>query len=163
MNNIIITFFIAYFTISSSPVFGHGGNFPGKGDHEKWYQATKLFNEAIRLDKQKETEPALAKYRAAIRTYPWDSDFYDNLGHLLEEDKNDVTAANNVYLQGINAEPSVAHIRISYAGFLFNQKKFTQSKVMLDKAARCKQITDKDRSSIAAARNLLQQKLNRGK
>lgn len=58
--------------------------FPGQGDPNAWKKATKFFNDGIDASSAKKYAEAVKLYKQAIATYPYDSNFYANLGFALE-------------------------------------------------------------------------------
>lgn len=53
--------------------------FPWNGNPVTWYQANKLFEQALVAEKRQDTAIAMSKLREAIRTYPGDKRFYAEL------------------------------------------------------------------------------------
>lgn len=57
-----------------------GHKFPGKGDRAKWEEASPLFNQGVILFNSGNFAGAIAKYKAAIAVYPFDHEYFNNLG-----------------------------------------------------------------------------------
>ncbi len=62
--------------------------FPGQGEAKDWTKATKFYNEGIDASGAKKYAEAVKLYNQAIAIYPYDANFYANLGFALERTNN---------------------------------------------------------------------------
>jgi tetratricopeptide (TPR) repeat protein len=146
--------FLAMSLLFTSPTFGFNNKFPGKGDPASWEASRKIYHQANVLSDKGKGDEAVRLFEQAIRIYPYDADYYDNLGHTLEDLKLDFAKAEFAYRTGMKVEPDDAHIRISYAGLLFEQKKIDESERMIHETEKLP-VTSEERHSITKALSLI--------
>src|ERR1700744_2952175 len=80
--------------------------FPGKGENSKWCEANVPFNEGVQLLRSKSFDRAIAKFKQAIEVYPYDSEYFTNLG-LAYKKKGDMSLAEESLLSAIQLNPGV--------------------------------------------------------
>lgn len=67
--------------VGSSASWAQGGSgFPGVGKKKDWENANYHFNEGLKFSEKKDYNQAATEYEKAIKGYPYDTDFYKNLG-----------------------------------------------------------------------------------
>jgi tetratricopeptide (TPR) repeat protein len=71
-------------------------DFPGKGDKQQWEKAARIYNEGVDLFHASKTDQAIEKFNQAIATYPYDPNFYNELG-LAFDDKGNLAASEAAY------------------------------------------------------------------
>ena len=59
------------------------GAFPGKGSIQAWHKANDQYNQACDLLTAGKYDEAIAKDRAALAIYPYDGDYWGNIGDCL--------------------------------------------------------------------------------
>jgi hypothetical protein len=143
------------FLLCTPTIFAHDDVFPGKGRKSDWIAANTLFNEALAHYRHGRIDLAIRLYKKAIAKYPYDADYYDNLGHAYEDKKGDLQLAGQIYRQGIKTEPDRARIKISYAGLLFEQHKIAESKRLIEEVSKYSNLSAEETLAIKKARQLL--------
>jgi tetratricopeptide (TPR) repeat protein len=145
---------IIIFTASWSAASADEHGFPGRGNPATWNNAIHLFNKALKLHDAHNIDGAIALYQQAIQTYPYDPDFYSNLALIYENDKREFDTAETLLRKAITLAPKSAMYRLGYAGLLFDERKYSQSKVALQDAEKYAK-TDADRAKVKKLKNLL--------
>jgi len=70
---------VIFLGVPSLPSDARG--FPGKGSMAAWERAHEVYNEGYELNLLGKHQEAIAKFRTAIILYPYDADFYYDLGN----------------------------------------------------------------------------------
>jgi Tfp pilus assembly protein PilF len=109
------------------PVAGYNGKFPGKGNYRQWKKAATLYGRAVRAEQDGHKDQAMHLYELAIGVYPFDADFYLNLGLLYENDKRDVDAAEAMYKKGLELEPDDPELQLAWASLLCDKGEISES------------------------------------
>jgi tetratricopeptide (TPR) repeat protein len=135
--------------------YAHGNQFPGRGAQSDWLAAVKMYNQANALRRSAKPRDAIKLYEQAIAKYPYDADFYTNLGLLYQEDMNQLQKAELTYRAGLKAEPEAPRIKLGLAGLLFGQHKYEQSQRLVDECSRMKNLSTDERRSVQKAKALL--------
>lgn len=117
-------------------VFGLPANsqeFPGKGDRNVWLKANELYNEGIALKKSGDYKAALDKYSGAVKMYPYDPDFYNNMGNVQRK-LHDYASAEKSYRHAIELKPSMWNPWNGLGNLYSDQKRNRESLAAFKKA-----------------------------
>lgn len=82
---VLLLFFLNVFCIECLSTFADtvttdSGGFPGKGNYQDWKRACSLYNDGMALYAANNFDEAIKRYSQAVEVYPYDPDFYNNLG-----------------------------------------------------------------------------------
>jgi tetratricopeptide (TPR) repeat protein len=91
--------------VTQAPTFAEAAStdtfdFPGKGDKQQWEKAARIYNEGVDLFHAGKTDQAIEKFNQAIAIYPYDPNFYDELG-LTFDDKGSLVASEAAHRKAI--------------------------------------------------------------
>jgi len=109
------------------PVMGYNGKFPGKGNYRQWKKAAALYSRAVRAEQDGRKDEAMHLYELAIDVYPFDADFYLNLGLLYENEMRDAAGAEGMYKKGLALEPDHPELQLAWASLLCDKGEISES------------------------------------
>lgn len=88
------------------PAMAEGHIFPGKGETAKWEKANDSFNQGIAFYRLAKYPDAIAKYKQAITIYPYDYEYFNNLG-LTYKKNGDLDLAIEALKKSIEMKPNI--------------------------------------------------------
>lgn len=98
--------------------------FPGKGSRADWERANRMNHEALLLGRSNQLDAAIAKTKAAIAIYPFDSSYFYNCGNFLADQKKFAEAVEQ-YQNGLVYEPrdfdALYNLGLAYRGLKNNK------------------------------------------
>jgi tetratricopeptide (TPR) repeat protein len=103
---------------TSAPVAAYNGRFPGKGNYHQWKKAVVLYTKGIKAEDAGKPDAAATLYEQAIELYPFDADFFLNLGLVYENDTQDMDKAEAAFKKGLELEPNDPELLLAWASFL---------------------------------------------
>lgn len=107
-----------------------GRAFPGIGSRKVWERACDLNNEALSARKANRVEQAIDLYKKAIAIYPFDGDFYHNLG-IAYYARGDYRTAELNARKATKMDPTAYDYQWELARDLFQLGKLTESKAIV--------------------------------
>lgn len=137
-------------TTGTQATLAYHGKFPGKGSLSAWIEGAKLYDQATSLTKTGKLTAANDLYRAAIKKYRFDSDFYYNLGHNLLEEKK-LAEAESALQQSAQLAPFDYIPTSLYGVTLYEEGKYSSAQKVLEKAL---QLAKTDDQKLHAEQNL---------
>jgi tetratricopeptide (TPR) repeat protein len=102
-------------------------DFPGQGNQQTWAKACGLYDQANILAHEGKLDQAILKYRAAIIIYPYDADFFHNLGLALKK-KGAYQSAVDAYKRALELSPSDWDTWYNLGSALFELKQYAQAR-----------------------------------
>jgi tetratricopeptide (TPR) repeat protein len=110
--------------------------FPGKGKIADWKKATVLFNEGIDCSRSKDYKGAVKKYQAAIAVYPFDPNFFANMGFAYER-CNDPKSGEAACRKAIALDKQFGGGYENLGNCLYDQNRLVESKAAFNQAIGC--------------------------
>lgn len=110
--------------------------FPGKGKNADWKKATVLFNEGIDCSRAKNYKGAVLKYKAAIAIYPYDPNFFANMGYAYEH-CNDPKAGEAACRKAVALDKEFGGGYENLGNCLYDQGRLVESKAAFNQAVNC--------------------------
>ena len=132
-------------------------DFPGRGSKSLWMEANKQYNEGIDLDKRRLFNEAIGKFQAAIRIYPYDSDFHNYLGVDYMK-KGDLKSAEAAYRESIRLKENDWRSWSNLVSVLFFTKQYQKARVACDRSLRLNP-PEPDRERLENALKVLDKKI----
>lgn len=102
------------------------GGFPGRGDYQSWKTANVSYDLATRQLESLKFDKAIDLYKKAISIYPYDPDYYTNLG-LTYKRKGDFPLAEQTYKRAISVKETW-DAWANLANVLKKQEKFVEAR-----------------------------------
>ncbi len=127
--------------------------FPGKGDIKIWTKATVPFNAGIDLSSSKKYKEAVAKYREAIKIYPYAPTFYANMAFALERG-GDPAAGVEACKKAIELDKGMGGAYENMGNCLYDLGKYSESRDAFSKALSC-ELTMTKRNELIEVINKL--------
>jgi Tfp pilus assembly protein PilF len=110
--------------------------FPGKGKIADWKKATVLFNQGIDYSRSKDYKNAVKKYQAAIAIYPFDPNFFANMGFAYEH-CNDPKAGEMACRKAVALDKEFGGGYENLGNCLYDQNRLVESKAAFNQAVSC--------------------------
>jgi TolA-binding protein len=110
--------------------------FPGKGKITDWKKATVLFNQGIDCSRSKDYTNAVKKYQAAIAIYPFDPNFFANMGFAYEH-CNDPKSGEAACRKAVALDKQFGGGYENLGNCLYDQNKLVESKAAFNQAVQC--------------------------
>lgn len=110
--------------------------FPGKGKIADWKKATVLFNEGIDASRAHDYKGAVKKYQAAIAIYPFDPNFFANMGYAYEH-CNDPKSGEAACRKAVALDKGFGGGYENLGNCLYDQNKLAESKAAFNQAVSC--------------------------
>lgn len=120
--------------------------FPGKGSESAWSDALPHYNLANKYLNTERYEQAIEQYTAAIQLYPFDPDFYTNLGVAYRK-IDDLRDAEQVYKKATELSPDDWMPWSDLANVYLKQNKFKETIATFERTLKCKPPAD-ERTAI---------------
>lgn len=99
--NLLALTLSAFWAAGLFPLCANAEGFPGKGDPSDWSDALPYYNLANKYLSKDRYEDAIEKYQEAIARYPYDADFFSNLGVAYRK-IDDYVSAEVAYKKAID-------------------------------------------------------------
>ena len=131
--------------------------FPGKGSHQAWDTAGKLFNEANHLCDQNKYEQAMSKYKSAIAVYPYDPSYFQGLGFAYEKSQK-LDQAEKAYRESLQLNGKQWEVWNGLKNVYYKQGRYLECKQACLKVLECNPPTER-RARVEAALRELEGKL----
>ncbi len=128
----ILAFMVA---LTYSVLSAKAEGFPGKGNPGAWSDALPYYNLANRYLEKERWDDAAAKYREAIDRYPFDPDFYTNLGIACRK-LNDYVGEEQAFKQSIKLNGKDWSSWNNLANAYLKQNRLADTIATLEKASR---------------------------
>ena len=122
-------------TATTSSAFAFKGKFPGTGRRGLWEKSTHTFDEGVAAARAKNYTRSEQLYREAIKQYPYDPDYYLNLGVALSH-QNRWNEAEPVLKKAVSMNAKDFAPVGEYAAVLLELHKYNLAKQYLDRAAK---------------------------
>jgi tetratricopeptide (TPR) repeat protein len=110
--------------------------FPGKGKIADWKKATVLFNQGIDCSRSKDYKGAIKKYQAAIAVYPFDPNFFANMGFAYER-CSDPKSGEAACRKAVALDKQFGGGYENLGNCLYDQNRLTESKAAFNQAVQC--------------------------
>lgn len=111
--------------------------FPGQGNSADWADALPYYNLANKYVDKERYDEAVEKYQEAINRYPYDPDFYINLGYAYRK-LDDFSLAEQAFRQALQLNPKDWLTWSNLGNALLKQNKLKETLAAFDKALTCK-------------------------
>lgn len=147
---LVIACFSSHFVLADNIVAD--GGFPGRGDYQSWKIANVSYDLATRQLESLKFDKAIDLYKKAISIYPYDPDYYTNLG-LTYKKKGDLLAAERSYRDSISVKETW-NAWANLASVLKKERKFSEARSAYSKALKfnlppsAKQVIEKSLSEM---------------
>ena len=109
--------------------------FPGKGSKADWDKAVEHFRSARASMAMMYRDAAIREYRRAIAVYPYDLQFYFDLGYALDAN-GETKAAEDAYARGIMLNTADWRAFAEMADFLEKHKRNEEALRAMEKAVK---------------------------
>jgi tetratricopeptide (TPR) repeat protein len=109
------------------PAFGQAADFPNKGNYQDWLKATPIYDSGNALIRSGKYAEAANAYRQAIKIYPWNAKYYNNLGQCLRHLGQPVQA-ETAYKKSISLDSTRWKTYSNLTQLYLQQKRFTDAK-----------------------------------
>jgi tetratricopeptide (TPR) repeat protein len=143
--------------LSNPDLYAYNGKFPGKGDERDWQRAAHLSDAGINQMDAGNLRKALRLLEQAVALYPYDADFYTNIGIVYEklgnasENKQYWNKSELFCRKALSIEPHDFNASIGLAAALINQHKFDAAAWAIEVAEKSAKSTQ-DRCDIRQLR-----------
>ena len=112
---------------------GDAKGFPGRGSMDTWERAHEIYNEGYELNMLGDYQQAISKFRSAIILYPYDADFYYDLGNAYSG-TDQWSLAEQSYRSSLKINDKTWSTWLELGTALKWQEKYADSKEALSKA-----------------------------
>ena len=134
------------------------GDFPGKGSIQAWHQAAEVFHDGRVLQDNAKYNEAIAKFQTAIKIYPYEAGYWNNMGNCYQEQKQ-YKLAESAHRRATVLNPDDWMVWNGLARTFNFEDKMPECKAAFIKALSC-QPPSKDETNIQASVSIIDKDLS---